>query len=369
VSDMGGIVPEQSFYRFRLIFSFPSSGVITPREGEADEQVELQCAADNGQIGTLCSIGFKPLSQTDEFEFSLGGFKTAEEAWNEAQELVIALRVLCADQEIGVDIGKVDLGGYSEESAAEGTARFSEGLFGEMPTERRQQVISYKRGVTVVKQPSADYGYKTVGFKGDLNLRPFSMHGIFAAWINFAEQKVLVNERTSLALELYNAAFFEHSMRARFLTWILMLESMAKPEPRSPEIIALVSEIAAMVKAAKVSWPIGSDDRSFQGIASTLSYMKSESITQSLQKLAEDKAAGLTFATLEPAQFIKKCYVVRSSLVHNGSTGLDESEFHKIVHQLQKLAIHILRSTLGVNRLNVPDEWCGLLKLEAQIIV
>jgi len=363
---------ENSFYRFRLIFCFSRTGVVTPREGEKDEPIEMKCDSSNGQEATFGSIGLQPLSQTDEFEVSLGGFEDPQKAWNSAQELSTALLILSADQEIGVDIGKIEVGEYSESKGSQGQSNFNVPGLEELSIKERKQIISYKRGITIVKQPSADYGYKTIGIKGTINLTPFSTNGIWNAWLKIVEKKFVVEKKTSLALELYNSAFFENSMRAKFLTWMLMLESLSKPLERSQRILDLISKMEELIKFEEYNWEIEVEERdmkSIEAIKTNLNFIKKESITQSLKKMAREKSDGITFAGYKAEKFIGICYNIRSSLVHDGETKVLESEFNKIVYALQAFCIHVIRKTINIDHVEIPEEWRGQTIINSNIVV
>lgn len=344
-------------YRYRVSFKFPYPGVIA-----ADNPTMTGVSFGNLRGGKIIlkGCGATCLTQASEFEISNEGFDSPESAWQEAKEISHELLVLGADLGIGIDVGKIELGTYSAEKAAPGDITYSEGLFGELPEAKRQQVIPHKLGITVVEQVEPGYDYITLSMKGHVNFSPFSADGFINLINRVANKKIELDEHKALILELYNAGFFEAQLRTRFLTWIMMLETIGKSNDNSSEIINFVDHLSAEARKFEKGCTNVFDLKAITSIKSQLGFMKYESIRSRLQRIAMEAAGKELLMGLKTDDFIKKCYDVRSDLVHNGTPKkMSENDFAILVSETQRLAILVIRKMLGMEEVNIEKSDLG----------
>lgn len=343
-------------YRYRFSFKFPYPGVIT-----VEKPTTTGVSYDNLRGGKIILKGCSAtcLSQASEFEISDEGYDSPESAWQAAKEISHELLILGADLGIGVDVGKIELGSYSPEKAAPGDITYSEGLFGDLPEKKRQQVIPYKLGITVVEQVEPGYDYITMSMKGHVNFAPFSTNGFVNLINRVANRKIELDEHKALILELYNAGFFEGQIRTRFLTWILMLETIGKSNDNSEEVVNFVEHLLSEARKFEQSCTNDSDLKSINSIKSQLGFMKYESIRSRLQRLAMEATNGKSLMEMKTDVFIKKCYDVRSNLVHSGTPKIPENDFIMLVNGLQELSILVIRKMLGYEKINIEESDLG----------
>jgi hypothetical protein len=143
----------------------------------------------------------------------------------------------------------------------------------------------------------------------------FSIDRPFSAFESAIQSALFLVDRLSdkvrLALEVYNSAHFERSLRARFLTFVTAVEILAKRDDRPGVAQNLIDQFVKMLNAA------GLDKGIAQQMRSGLEDLRRRSIGACCRDLIEDHG------NVDEAQFFGKCYTARSELVHAGTTNFD----------------------------------------------
>jgi hypothetical protein len=363
------MMTEKKYYRYRLTFNFSRKGVINFAEGENSEANKLTYEQPSGFPVVLHAAG-KTLSDSTQFQLTQGGFKSAGEAWEEAKEALNGLVLLATELGVGLDAGSLNPGSYSPEKAAPGTSRWSDGLFKECEENSQAKTVAQKIGITVIGQSHQYEEIVSLQFSGSLVERTLRPLGFLQVLVQMTEQRTVLDERTSLALELYSMSFFEHNSRAAFLTLVQMLESLAPKLERSEKVLNFVTQLESLTRKASGEAKIAkelSDKSAYDGILGALSWLKSESISQSIKRLAEESCGDLLFQGLSPSKFIKNCYDTRSALTHSGKTNLSNDEFAIQLHSLRSLCLSVLHHVIGYSPFQIPEEAIGLPFVDSMI--
>lgn|GEM_PF-1738212 len=121
----------------------------------------------------------------------------------------------------------------------------------------------------------------------------------------------LVTARSQLALELFSAARFEVSLRARFLILVSAIESITDRLPRAQDALDLISQMESLFNSTKIN---DADRGQMRG---TFKDLKLRSIAGSSKDMIEQ------YCGKDKAKFFSKCYTARSDLVHTGRTNFD----------------------------------------------
>jgi hypothetical protein len=130
---------------------------------------------------------------------------------------------------------------------------------------------------------------------------------VFAQW---HEEAAFVSEfdaRVALAFDLLSSSRSESSTRARFLLLVMAVEALLDSLPRPENEVALIASFQKQVSATTLS------DDSKARLISAIGNLKSESIGKAAQALMERLGGS------EAAALFKRCYRLRSSLVHGGT--------------------------------------------------
>lgn len=151
------------------------------------------------------------------------------------------------------------------------------------------------------------------------------------------------DERVKLASEIYMAGAFESTDRARFVTYITVLEILANRECRLQPALDVIS--AAL---RELEQRVDLDPDSEQSLRSGLLDLRTESISAGIRSLIESvDTSKLDLGGRSSRQFINECYGARSKLVHDGQhpAGFD---IRADTPRLARVAREVLLSRLAV---------------------
>jgi hypothetical protein len=150
------------------------------------------------------------------------------------------------------------------------------------------------------------------------------------------------NQKLSVALELYGAFFTEQSTKAKYLTLIMSLESLATATSKTPLAIELIEKWAAELEQLKDHLPPLSDDAaSLEALQRELLFRREDSVRSQIRKLV--------FSTLHPdidasdrARDAVRLYDFRSTLVHEGT--VDSQKLATALTEAKALVYRTLRA-------------------------
>ncbi len=125
------------------------------------------------------------------------------------------------------------------------------------------------------------------------------------------ETGATIDDREQVALELFNASFFQASPDGRFVLLFMAVEALLQPDSRPAPVLQYVESLIAATKAQKCL-PVNERD----SLLGSLQWLRLESISRTGKKLAERRLAGRAYQNHDPAQFFSECYSVRNRLVH-----------------------------------------------------
>ncbi|WP_312517306.1 hypothetical protein [Massilia sp.] len=350
---------ETKTYKYRLIFQFAYKGIINVPDAAEPYLTQLEYGQDDGNSIILRADG-KSFHEAKQFKLMRGGFPSPKEAWEEARECLLALSLVAAELGLGFKAGDINVGEYEPAKALPGQDTiFSKNTFSDQESKKKTRAVPHKLGITIIEELDKTHGITSI--KMSAQIAPFSLTpaGLISAMCLMADQEPRIDTRSSLALEIYHQSFFEQS-RTAFLMLIQMLETLSATMERSPKVIAFIellrSETIQESKKAK-SEQRDADHQSLERIASSLSDLKKESITQSIVKLAEECCSKSFIDGGSVASLIRKCYKIRGSLTHKGITGVSEKDFLNYLAGLRNVCREILWVKMRFAKLNLhPDD-------------
>ena len=278
-------------FTFRLRFFTHAAGVIR-YEGRT-----FDFTLPDGHLVTLSCLDCDSIGGGREFVVTGSGFETREAARGVGESVKSALLLVGPRFKIGIDAGN---------------DRASSGLGPQVREDIRAKYgIAYIDNVHGLSIYSDEYPVKTFSGKGAglTNPQPADQ---FSAAVGDLYGAPIPDNRIRLALELYGAAHYEKSDRARFLTFVVATESILELEDRSEAERQVVHAIIESVRRSDLT---ESQKRSMEG---TLRYLYQQSISQALKGQAVQYLSGAQYSGMPAAKFIGHCYTVRSKLVHTG---------------------------------------------------
>ena len=179
----------------------------------------------------------------------------------------------------------------------------------------------------------------------NLNVRPVigktsdRLKKIFRSALEMAPE---FSEREQLALELYGAAFFEPTTRARFLALMIAVEALLEPKPRSARAIEMVD---SFIQQARGNTAVDKCER--DSVCGTLKWLKQESINRMGRDLAKERLAGRQYLGMSPSDFFTLCYEVRSNIVHTGKVRNERADIGQLASELESFVADLICSPFG----------------------
>lgn len=150
-----------------------------------------------------------------------------------------------------------------------------------------------------------------------------------------------IGDRERVALELFNASFFQPSEDSRFLLLMSGLEALIIQRPRSDAVCTLVRSLAAMIEAAH---EIDAMER--KALKQGVGQFQRESIGQAGRRLVSESLDGRTYRGMTPSDFFGCCYRFRSRLVHGDLPFPTREELSGVVAQLEVMLSDLLSTDL-----------------------
>ncbi|MDQ9169009.1 hypothetical protein Q8A64_01160 [Oxalobacteraceae bacterium R-40] len=145
---------------------------------------------------------------------------------------------------------------------------------------------------------------------------------------------VKLSRRNLIAYELYASSRCELSSRARFLLLVMAVESLAMQEDRPADEQALIAKLVEQVKAS------GLTDPRRDALIGGLQMFRKISISESCRNLIAAAHAQGAIADRDAVGHFRKCYRLRSQIVHSGKTpspeilSTESNQLEKTVREL-----------------------------------
>jgi hypothetical protein len=230
------------------------------------------------------------------------GFASEEAAWTAGKEAKAALRAtgvaVDVPMDLGPDVASTGIGQIVKDQARE---------------ERGVDLRGDVHGVDVFEESSLEVHYVRMEAEGSVTANLDQFVETFSQFLT-RTSGADIDDRVELAFEIYMAASFEATDRARFVTYITVLEILASRETRGQPALDVISNALSEL-----------DDRddleasAMSSLRSGLIDLQSESIGASIRSLVESiDTAQLDLGDRNVRRFISDCYEARSKLVHDG---------------------------------------------------
>jgi len=150
-----------------------------------------------------------------------------------------------------------------------------------------------------------------------------------------------ISEQERVALELFNASFFQKSVDGRFMLLMMGVEALIKQESQSDKVKTLVRGFLESVAAATDLGKKESDD-----LKSRLGSLQKESIRQAGCRLVGSKLSEKKYNEITAQGFFETCYNIRSRLAHGEIPLPTTGEVNGVVAQLEVMLSDLLSTDL-----------------------
>ncbi len=284
-----------------------------------------------GSLGTV-ELGVRhaeSLSEASWFVFTGRGYETEEDAYQageRARELVHFLQV---EREVDIDLGDDEatgrLGDFVKERIKESS-------------EEAVEVYDSVHGLAVYPEdPRPIISSGNVEF----TVQEHWDRTVQELLPDLHESELSLDERSSLACSLYGSAQSANSPRANFLFLVTAIESLLEPEERSEEAVSLVDEFIEKVKSSCL------DQSERDSLIGSLRWLRQNSITRTREQLVEKHLGKAEYDGMEAPDFFRKCYDIRSDLLHEGEPEDESIDVFQLANSLDEMVSDLLTSVCG----------------------
>jgi len=271
-------------YGFRIRFLLPEDSAI-----DHDAETLDIPLPSGGQTLILRSVSKTSIGDSRELTIRGTGFPSEHEAYACGRRTKNALMLCGACLRTGFDVGKdkatSGVGKVVRERAREMGIRLLDDVHGlsVFPEDKPVRFVSVSASV-VIGKPATRF---VKDFGKAYEISP-----------EFTDKQLL-------AFELYSAAQFESSLRARFLALVIAVECLSSQAEQPQHVLDHVKELMRLTKES-----LEGPER--KALIEGLGRLKTESISKSCRKLIDQ------YLGPDAVKLFKRCYDARSKIVHDG---------------------------------------------------
>jgi hypothetical protein len=278
-------------------YSFRVRVELAARCGIATAEAKILLAQDvSGAQIQLIGADEQPISSGNRLILKASGWPTRDEALAAGQLYADALMLACVRSRIGAEFWPRRGGGQFFASGL----HVLEGALG-------RRVLNDTQGLMVFETEPPP---KFVAWGGTAKLA-MDLAAFQAQFQHLVARRPQLNERERLAVDLFNASFFEPASDTRLLVLMMAVEALIEREDRSLEAQQL---LGGWEDAARAS-PFPQPER--DSLAQALRGLRRESIGSAGRRLVTQRLGGQQFLGKSAAGFFDHCYALRSRLVHS----------------------------------------------------
>jgi hypothetical protein len=159
---------------------------------------------------------------------------------------------------------------------------------------------------------------------------------------------LIADEKFKTAIELFNAYFYEASLRARFLTVVMIFEVLAPSTEKHPAVQALINEWKTQLQS-KIADTSDKDTRlALEALDRELEFRRETSIRQRVRQLVREEFQHLSRSEREELEkHAVNAYDARGSLIHSGRLPDADLETHH--EKATRIVRRILAKRLGID--------------------
>jgi hypothetical protein len=132
-------------------------------------------------------------------------------------------------------------------------------------------------------------------------------------------------------------SFFQKSVDSRFLLLISGTKALILEEIRSSEVVNAVQCVSEFISRMR-----GITDETRDMLRNGIGRLKRESISEAGKRMVEASLSGRTYQERCPGDFFRKCYGIRSRLVHGIPPSPSREEVSSAAAQLEVMLSDLL---------------------------
>lgn len=275
------------------------------------------------------------IRKSTEFILKSSGWESEEKARQSGYAFLQAFKISLSLQGIGHDYG---VRVFRTKDTSKQYKYISKGLALQAPTEDIH-------GVMVMET----IDFSNIPRSGKQDVLIFSdieeMKNIEKNIDYIIENNYSITENQIISIEAYNSSFFQENSDIRFLLRIMSLEALIDQERRSQNARKHIDEIIKLTQKSNL------DEKEKQSLVSSIGQLKKKSISQSGAELASKYLREKKYMNLSASDFFKKCYAVRSKLIHKDKDLPTITEVSRLSEELEIFVREMLyQSIVSINQ-------------------
>jgi len=285
-------VPET--YDFRLRYTRSPRDTLNCRENE----LRLPSSEPNHDIVLKARDSNKSIQESDSLVLHGTGWTTSDDAERLGRFYADLLARVYARLRLGADFG-----------ARAAKSWFTQEGLASVSKQTGRPALNDVHGLMVYERtcrPSLLFA----SLRGDM-VRGVSLEQFISVFNLTLSRPREISDQERIALELFNASFFQKSVDGRFLLLMCGVEALIKQEPLSENVKRLVQTFQSQVDAASAL-----EDEEKDALKRGLGQLQRESIRQAGRRLIGRKIGTRSYKGMPADEFFGNCYTLRSRLVH-----------------------------------------------------
>jgi len=303
-------------------FSFRFRVDVAPgRAVASNAQVLALLETSEGQRVELVGLRDQPISKSGRLALHAHGWMTPDAAENAGKRLADVFLLALVRSKVGV-----------ESWARRGGGGFFSAFLGMLGEQTGQRVLNDSAGLAV---------YET---NPPPRFEPFEVRATIAApaesfvqsFRGLATIEIELRERERVAIDVFNASFFEPAADTRLLTLVMAIEALHEPALRPSKAVALVDSLIAQVQTS----PLPELERG--SLVGGLGGLRRESFRTTGRRLAEQRLGEAVYAGQSAPDFFEHCYALRNELVHGGDIRKAREASASVVGELERFVSDLL---------------------------
>lgn len=185
-------------------------------------------------------------------------------------------------------------------------------------------------------------------FGGKVNFRRTrSANDLIKALANVNNSKRGIDPKLKLALELYNAYFFENSANAKFITLIMVLEALTNNPEKHKVSLELIEKWKEELTKERVKFYRDSVEyESLTALERELLFRRKASLTSQIRAVITESLKENGEQAKEYAKQAVEMYNLRGTLVHEG--WLPQEKLDAALETTKKIVVAVLKAKLQI---------------------
>ena len=225
------------------------------------------------------------------------GWSTEEEASLAGKKYKDTLLLTLARLSIGIDFG----------NRASSVSFMTQQGLNSLQQGTGQRMLNDTLGLIVYESNPAPHFISSSSFHSQYTLQ----EEFEKTFTHIANCSFELTSKERLALEVFHASFFQQSIDARFLLLVTAIEALIETRQKSNEAVNHINNLIQLtIKSNSL------DKQEKDSLVGSLGSLRQQSISQAGRELAATKLGERTYMNLSASEFFRRCYDIRSRLVH-----------------------------------------------------